>query len=126
MANKIRAEVTWEWDDEEYTLKLTNNDLLSLESALDASAGEILSRITESGYSVRDCMQILQRALMSGARMSRKDALAVCGDVPLMEMVPICLETLMAGYGLKDTSDDDDKEVEPKPKKKGKTTQDPF
>ena len=125
MANKMRGEVQWSWDGEDYRLRLTNNDLLSLESALEGSAGEILNRISDQKFGVRDSMQILSRALITGARLTRKEAQALLDDVPLMEMMPVAMDCLLSGYGIRDQVDDEDPEEEPKAKKKSKTA-DPF
>ncbi len=122
MPNPLRAEVTWEWDDEEYTLKLSNNDLLSLEASLTASAGELLERFTENRYSLRDSMQILQRALITGAKLGRKEALRICEQVSLMDLVPVVLEVLMASYGITDRKDEDgDEDGDDEEPARGKT-----
>ena len=125
MANKMRSEVAWDWDGTEMTLRLSNNDLLSLESALEGTAGQILNRISENEFGIRDCMQILQRALVTGARLNRKQAQKLLEDVPLMEMLGVATDCLLSGYGMRERTDDEDAEDD-EDAKKGESNHDPF
>ena len=108
MATTIRSEYTWEHDGHSYNLRLRNSDLMNLEASRDETAGQTIRRVIEQDLGLRDTAQFLQRALMTGERMNRKEAQEMLDDVPYRSQMDAAIGVLMVAYGVPDGPPDAD------------------